>query len=207
MKYIPLFHDFIGLIHSTITTIMSLYIITGYLGLPLDSVLDDTSHFALMSGMKVSTVYFALSTILTIFFEPWHKIKSTQIVLHHIAAFVAIFTSTYTQQYLPFYGMWYIMEISSIFLCLRTIVKNLEILKDKALMFDLMFIVAYIASRFIVPIYIYYQLVTTPNFGNYCYIIIMILTTSSIGLNLMWLKEIYGMAKYKFFNGASNKNK
>lgn len=205
-NYISLFHDSVGLIHSLMMSVMSIYIISGYIGLPLDTEVDGTSHSVLIYGLIASMLYFTVSTILTVFFEPINT-KSIQLMIHHILAYIAIYAALHTNRYMPFNGMWYIMEISSVFLCLRLIVRNLGILKDKAVLFDLMFIVAYVLSRFTIPIYVYIQLIVNHNLNDPYYILIMVLTTISLILNMIWLVELYGMAKYKFFGGHSNKNK
>lgn len=201
---VSLIHDLISLIHSSITSIIAFYIIYGYFGGPLNISLDDTSITMFFIAMMVSLVYFTLSTILIVFFEQKNK-KSNQMIFHHIIAFIAIWSASITRQYMPFYGMWYIMEISSIFLCFRTIARNLDVLRDKAVLFDVMFIMSYVLSRFIVPIYVYVQLILSPDFNDIAYLIVIILSTISIILNLIWLKELYGMVKYKFFDGVSNK--
>jgi len=201
---ISLIHDLISIVHSSITSVIAFYIIYGYFGGPLNISLDETSSKMLYLAMLISLVYFTLSTIITVFFEPKTK-KSSQMIFHHIIALIAIWSASITRRYMPFYGLWYIMEVSSIFLCFRTIARNLDILRDKAALFDLMFIVSYVSSRFIVPIYVYIQLIASPDFTDNAYLMVMFFSTTSIILNLIWLKELYGMIKYKFFGGVSNK--
>jgi hypothetical protein len=194
---ISLAHNSIGLIHSLITSIVSIYIIIGYFGGPINVSLDPTSNFMLLIAMMVSIVYFFVSTLLIVFFDPKNK-KSNQLIFHHIGAYIGLWFAVHSQRYMPFYGMWYIMEISSIFLCYRHLSRDLNILRNKSLMFDLMFVIAYILSRFIVPIYVYIQLITTPNYTDHVYLINIIISTISILLNFVWLREIYGLIKHKF---------
>lgn len=205
VDFISLIHEIISIVHSSITSVIAFYIIYGYFGGPLNISLDETYSKMLYLAMLISLVYFTLSTIIIVFFEQKNK-KSNQMIFHHIIAFVAIWAASTTRRYMPFYGMWYIMEVSSIFLCFRTIARNLDVLRDKAVLFDLMFIVSYVSSRFIVPIYVYIQLILSPDFSDSAYLVVILLSTISIILNLIWLKELYGMIKYKFFGGKSNKN-
>lgn len=202
VSVLSIIHNGLGLAHSLITSLMAIYIINGYLGMRLDAPLDSTSHSVLMYGMSTSLVYFLLSTII-ILFEPKNKNRNA-LIFHHFIAYVALMTAFYTDRYMMFYGMWYIMEISSIFLCVRDTARTVT--GNRSFLLDMMFVVSYILSRFPIPIYIYRQLMLMlrNNIYDVAFIAIITIATISFSLNIMWLYEIYKMIQRTFHADPSD---
>jgi len=191
ISVLSMIHNGMGLAHSLITSLMAIYIINGYLGMPLGTQLDSTSQSVLLFGMSTSLVYFLVSTIIMLL-EPKNRNRNA-LIFHHVIAYIAIITSFYTDRYMSFYGMWYIMEVSSIFLCVRDTARSVT--EIKSLLLDMIFVVSYILSRFPIPIYIYRQLVSMllSNFHDVAFIVIITIATISLSLNTMWLYQIYKM--------------
>jgi len=202
ISVLSIIHNGMGLAHSLITSLMAIYIINGYLGMPLDTPLDSTSHSVLMYGMSTSLVYFLVSTIIMLF-EPKNKNRDA-LIFHHIVAYIAIITAFYTDRYMLFYGMWYIMEISSIFLCVRDTARSVT--GVKSFLLDMMFVVSYVLSRFPIPIYIYRQLIPMlfSNFNEVAFVVIITIATISFTLNTMWLYQIYKMIQRNLHADSSD---
>lgn len=186
-------HDILGLIHCVIMSIMSLYLLPTYIQEPLGTLSSDTFEFV-RYFLQGSIGYFIFGTIVTLFFEPYGK-QTIQYLIHHALTISVPLVVVMTQQYSNIAASFYLAEISSIMLNIRSISKRLHIKGNISLVIDALFAISFVLSRFTVLQYMIYKFLLgfLQHYHNWSYLFMIFVTMLGNCLNLVWLCEIFRM--------------
>ncbi|VBB18343.1 hypothetical protein YASMINEVIRUS_806 [Yasminevirus sp. GU-2018] len=202
-------HDVVSLVHSIFTSVVSLRFTSRYLFSPVDTQIDNTDVSLLQYCFYSSVCYFFFSTIMLVFVEPKSS-KTPPVLLHHFLAYAWVVSGLHFKRYLAFYGMMYVMEISTVVLCLRGILRNLGV-KKFSFFVDLTFFTTFVLCRYTTPLFGYFNMcakLMKDQTDPVVWMAVLGLTTS-ICLNSMWLYEMCHMIKRSFgrdMNHTSGKN-
>ena len=146
-------HNIIGLIHSLITSIISCYLLPEYIRNPL-GILSEPQLTILKSSIVISLFYFIISTFFIIFIEPYTK-KTSQYLIHHTIGITTQSIVLATNQYTNILGACHFMEISTVFLCINSILRHFSIKGLFSNVNDMLFAISFLLCRFTIPYYIF----------------------------------------------------
>lgn len=198
-EFFTFIHNILGLVHSLITAVVACYLVPHYIADPL-GVLSGPDYNILWNTIFFSICYFFVSSFFVIFLEPYTK-KTPQYMLHHFVGLLTQITVLVSNRYINLSGACHFMEISTVLLCIRSILRDLHIKGKITIIVDIIFVISFIACRFTVPFYMFYNIVisVTQRYNDGVFMMALCLSSIMLVLNLVWVKEMAHMIKKHIF--------
>lgn len=196
-KLIEWFHDIIAIIHCIIIGWMSLCLLPTYIYDPLGNLPIEMFEY-MKYNLFTSIAYFIFGTYVLLFFEEFNK-KTIQYLFHHILTLSVPIVLIITEQYSNIVASFYLAEISTAILSLRSLGRRIGIRSSIMIIIDVLFAISFVLSRFTVLFYMccVFLLGYQDHYQNWTYIFLVLIIILGNLLNLVWLKEIIGMIRKK----------
>jgi hypothetical protein len=191
-------HDIMSLIHCIVMTIISFYLYPSYIVAPLGNLSSPELHF-LKKFMLFSMGYFSLSLFIIIFLEPFTK-RSIQYIVHHILTLLIPGMVLLTHKYSNLSAGCYFIEISSIFLGLRSLLRRLNVKGIVFNVIEILFVLTFFVSRMTFPYYMTYHMIIGffDHYTDLHFIGLCLVAVIGNLLNLVWGYEILTMMYRKY---------